>query len=100
MFTSVRNRKELRNLAMALDCLVKGDVAAAADTLVQRFQSVELAQSMGNWAFARHLELVPDEEISIRSQRELRNVTRAEREEIKTKHMLAQVRNPRALTSG
>ena len=57
----VRNQRELRTLAEALDALIGGDLGRAADLLMQRFKAVELAATdAGGWAAASHLELIPE----------------------------------------
>ena len=55
----MRNRRELRTLAEALDMLLEGDPLRAADVLMARFSSVELASTDQTWAVSQHLELVP-----------------------------------------
>ena len=55
----MRNRRELRTLAEALDLLLDGDPLKAADVLMARFSSVELASADSSWAVSQHLELVP-----------------------------------------
>ena len=55
----MRNRRELRTLAEALDLLLEGDPLRAADVLMARFSSVELASTEQSWAVSQHLELVP-----------------------------------------
>ena len=55
----MRNVRELRTLAQSLDALLAGNLLLAADTLMQRFKSVELASIDQNWSVAQHLELTP-----------------------------------------
>ena len=55
----MRNVRELRTLAQSLDALLSGNLLLAADTLMQRFKSVELASIDQNWSVAQHLELTP-----------------------------------------
>ena len=58
--SSVRNLRELRTLATALDMLIEGQQVRAMDLLVQRFKALELAmQEGGVWTVAQHLELLP-----------------------------------------
>eukprot|EP00974_Lingulodinium_polyedra_P075281 7294911-Lingulodinium_polyedra.AAC.1 len=59
----LRNSRELRSLAQAIDAIIRGDLAFAADTLVQRFKAVETAALEGGWALAQHLELIPTQRI-------------------------------------
>ena len=51
-----RNQRELRTLAEALDHLLEGDPLKAADVLMARFSSVELAGPGQSRAVAQHLE--------------------------------------------
>ena len=55
----VRNRRELRTLAEALDHMLEGNYLQAADMLMARFTSVELASTEQSWAVSQHLELIP-----------------------------------------
>ena len=55
----MRNVRELRTLAQAIDALLSGKPLLAADTLMHRFKSVELASIDQNWSVAQHLELTP-----------------------------------------
>ena len=55
----LRNRRELRTLAETLDLLLEGDPLRAADVLMARFASVELAATDQTWAISQHLELIP-----------------------------------------
>ena len=45
---SLRNVRELRTLAEALDALVKGDLEGLGDLLAQRFKALEMATQEGN----------------------------------------------------
>lgn len=66
----VRNSRELRSLAQAVDSLIRGDITFAADTLIQRFKAVELSAAEGGWNLAQHLELIPGSKVSSVSDRE------------------------------
>ena len=61
---SLRNSRELLTLASTLDALISGDLEAVGDFLVTRFQAVETATQDGNWALAKHLELIGDSKVS------------------------------------
>ena len=56
----LRNRRELRTLAEALDHMLEGTYLQAADILMARFTSVELASQEQSWAVSQHLELIPN----------------------------------------
>ena len=60
----LRNERELRTLAEALDRLISGHVAAVGDILIQRFKAVETAAADQSWDLAGHLELIPRAEVS------------------------------------
>ena len=59
-----RNRKEMRTIAEAVDSMLMGDLARAADILISRFSAVELASTTKHWNVARHLELIPPQDVS------------------------------------
>ena len=79
---SARTSGELRSLAEALDLLIQGKVAEAADTLTQRFKCVEMASTEG-CAVARHLELTPSLKVSSVPEDERDAAIRRQREEVK-----------------
>lgn len=87
----VRNRRELRTLAEALDHLLGNDPLKAADVLMARFTSVELAAAEQNWAVSQHLELIPNAHSGAASE----SAKRAAVQEELTQHKLR-----RALSSG
>ncbi len=79
-----RGERELRTLAMAIDYLVSGEVAQAADLLMQRFKAVELAAvSDAGWQVAQHLELIPSSEVTATGEDELRSAARFERDVVR-----------------
>ena len=74
----LRNEREVLTLAKAIDQLLQGKVAEAADVLVQRFRAVETAHAEG-WGVARHMELIGDSKVSSVSDKELENAAKVER---------------------
>lgn len=60
----IRNARELRTLAEALDRLLKGELAHCGDLLMQRFKAVESASADANWAAASRYELIPEALVS------------------------------------
>ena len=60
----LRNERELRTLAEALDALLRGDLPVIGDILLQRFRAVELNAIEGDWKLAHHLELIPQHAVS------------------------------------
>jgi len=59
-----RNRQEMRTIAEAVDALLIGDLARASDILISRFSAVELASTSKHWNVAKHLELIPPQDVS------------------------------------
>ena len=87
----VRNQRELRTLAEAMDALLAGNIGKAADFLMQRFKAVELAATdTAGWHAASHLELIPEMRASASS---------IHVRELAAKALLRQDRLERAITS-
>ena len=80
---SMRNARELQSLAQALDALIMGDVAMAADTLTQRFKAVETAAVDGNWNIARHYETIPESKVTSVTMEERERAARKEKDELR-----------------
>ena len=58
--TGIRSHRELVTLATALDLLLDGKLGMLGDLLAQRFKAIEASLAAdGNWAVARHQELIP-----------------------------------------
>ena len=60
----LRHERELRTIAEALDCMVSGKLGQAADILMQRFRAIETASVDGGWDLAKHMELIPETNVS------------------------------------
>ena len=86
---SLRNSRELRTLSVAMDHIITGEVAQAADVLVQRFKAVEAAHADGNWGASKHLELIADGTISAITDQEKKHAARREKEEVKLRATIA-----------
>ena len=86
--TSLRNQGELSTLAQALDLLIEGRVAQAADILSRRFQAIDAADMDGSWSRARHLELVDHTRVSSISEHDMRRATRREKDDMRYKRDL------------
>ena len=84
----MRNARELRTLAEALDLLTLGKIAEVGDVLMQRFKAVELASQEGNWRIAQHLELIPDTGVSASSYKERRAAAKLELEDYRLRKAL------------
>lgn len=78
-----RDARELRTLAQALDLIGTGDLARAADTLIQRFKAVELKLEDGSWEVGSQLELIPSRSMGLTSQKETHLATRAQMLQLK-----------------
>ena len=74
----VRNMRELRTLAEAIDALVAGNLPRVGGLLIQRFKAVEVAVADGSWTQARHLELIPSQDVSLVSSAERSMASRIE----------------------
>ena len=59
-----RNSEELRTLAMAMDCIIKGQVAQGLDVLAGRFSAVETLATSKDWDLAKHLQVQPSQAVS------------------------------------
>ena len=75
---SLRNVRELRTLAEALDALVKGDLEGLGDLLTQRFKALEMATQEGNWTVAKHYELIGDSSVTTASKEDREAALREE----------------------
>jgi len=60
----IRNEREMRTLAEGIDAILAGDLGRAGDILMQRFRACEVNVLEGDWSLARHLELIPQHQIS------------------------------------
>jgi hypothetical protein len=79
----IRNLRELRTLAEALDALLEGNLARVGDLLVQRLKAIEMAVFDGNWNLARHLELIPPQEVTLVSVPEKAQAAKVELQRVK-----------------
>ena len=53
----------------------------AADILIQRFKAVEMSHQTGSWTGAKHLELIPVDEMAVITNKEALAMARAVRAE-------------------
>ena len=74
----VRNSRELRTLAEAIDALGYGQLPQLGDLLMQRFKAVQTSVTDGGWHLAKRLELIPEEGDSVVSFEEKRLAARDE----------------------
>jgi hypothetical protein len=72
----LRNKRELRTLAEAIDALLLGDNLRATDILAARFSAVEMSSHEGSWSVSSHLELIPQTSASTASTRAMRAAAR------------------------
>ena len=81
---SNRSSQELRTLAEVLDLILRGQVASAADFLMQRFKAVEVGTQEG-WNLGKHLELTPSLRVTAVGQAERAAAVRMEKLEAQTR---------------
>ena len=86
---TLRNSRELRTLAEAIDFLVQGKVVEAGDILAQRFKAVELAATEGSWKIAQHMELIPPSAVSASTYVEKEKAAQREVREARVRRALA-----------
>ena len=79
----LRNMRELRTLAEAIDSLVAGNLPREGDLLIQRFKAIEVAVADGSWTQARHLELIPSQDVTLVSTAERSMASRLELQKIR-----------------
>ena len=86
---SVRNERELRTLAEALDALLLGDVTRAADIIMMRFKAVELAATSQDWSSAKFLELIPQTQVSSLTEMEKEAIAKQKFRDAKLAKLMA-----------
>ena len=92
---NMRNLRELRILATALDLLIEGKQVHALDLLCQRFKAVELAMNEGgNWMLAQHLELLPQQRGSVVQDDEKEAAVKLEMKQSKLRGLMNKERSP------
>ena len=69
-------QRELLTLSHALDQVLRGQPAGAADTLTQRIKSVEQILLGSHWSVAQRLEVLPQDSASITALPEAREAQR------------------------
>jgi hypothetical protein len=87
----LRNSRELETLALILDHLMDGRLAALGDVAMQRFKAVQTSVREGNWQTARHQELIEDDGL-LTTDREQDMSVRAELRAQKLRSQLDSVR--------
>ena len=60
--------REMHHLSNTMDCLRRGDLGLVGDLLASRFISLHQSVLDGSWQAARHLEILPMEEVSAAGQ--------------------------------
>ena len=81
--------QELMTLAHAVDYLLMGKIAGAADILCQRIKSLEAVAKGSHWSTGRQLELVRHDQYSIAEGSEALGAARRAREEERLKNLLS-----------
>ena len=92
---SVRNERELRTLAEALDALLTGDITRAADIVMMRFKAVELATTSQDWSSAKFLELIPQTQVSSFTDMEKEAIAKQKLRDAKLAKLLAPAQGER-----
>ncbi|CAK0814214.1 unnamed protein product [Prorocentrum cordatum] len=87
----LRNTRELKTLALAIDHLLSGRICEAGDLLAPRFRAVEASRQEG-WAVARHLEAIGGSAVSSLTDREREVAARQENEDRKFKGLVAKAK--------
>eukprot|EP00439_Symbiodinium_sp_Y106_P015894 s8831_g2.t1 len=77
--------RECLTVAYALDELLRGRVASAADVLCQRLKSLESLSGGSHWSTCQKLEVVPEEGASLVGREEAKIANWESREESKTR---------------
>lgn len=77
--------RELLNLSAALDCLLRGKVAAAADILAQRLKAQEAVCHGTSWSIAQRMEILPGDTGGLAARTELQHARKEDFEEAKTR---------------
>ena len=60
----LRNEREMRTISEALDALLSGHLSKAGDILMQRFRACEVNLLEGDWGLAKHLEIIPQAQVT------------------------------------
>ena len=60
----LRNERELRTLAKAIDLVLEGQLLSALDLLAQRFKAVETVTTGATWSEAKYHQLIPTDKVT------------------------------------
>ena len=71
-----RDSRELKTLAMCMDLLAKGELSRTGDVLMQRFKAVEQSSGDTPHEITNQFELVPAEDVTTISMREMEMASR------------------------
>jgi hypothetical protein len=85
----LRNKRELRTLAEAIDALLVGDNLRATDILAVRFSAVEMSAREGSWPVSSHLELIPHTSASTASTRAMQAAAREASDAAKLQQLMS-----------
>lgn len=80
--------QETLTVAMTLDHLLQGKVAAAADILSERFKALDALGRGSHWSVARQMELVQAGQLGMAEETEGLEAARSAREEEKLKNLM------------
>ena len=87
--------QELLTLSQALDHLLLGRIAAAADIICQRIKCDESLARGCHWTVGRQLELIHSEQFSIAEGGEALGAAKKAKEEEKLRHLMTKGGNPK-----
>ena len=81
--------REVLNLCTALDHIIKGNPARAADVISQRLKSLELILGGSHWSVAQRLECTGPDNPSISSRSEVKTAQRETYEDVRMRQLAA-----------
>eukprot|EP00438_Fugacium_kawagutii_P032540 Skav202158 [mRNA] locus=scaffold970:241073:241564:- [translate_table: standard] len=77
--------REALNISWAVDLLLRGRVAEATDTLLQRVKALELIGAGASWGVAQRVELVPPEKGQLSTRAETQQAVKEQQAEAKVR---------------
>ena len=68
----LRASREMKTIGFAVDLMCQGKILEALDFLTQRQKALEVSVEQGNWVQAKHLELIPQSDVTSWSRSDLK----------------------------
>ncbi len=84
--------REMETLGYILDTAAEGNVGAAMDIALGRFQALEVSHKEGGWGNAEHLEVAPRTKYSATSEGERNAAAKLEEKKLKREKLIAKTR--------